>query len=129
MEVNLLKKKYMSLLKNIGLFTIGSFGSKIITFFLLPLYTSILTTSEYGLVDLIQSTSQLLMPLLLLSIQDATLRFCMDSQYRKEDVLSTSIKIIMRGSLILGVGLTILSCLKILNIELNYLIFLFYYIF
>lgn len=120
-----MKKKYTSLLKNIGLFTIGSLGSKIITFFLLPLYTSTLTTSEYGIVDLIQSTSQLLMPLLLLSIQDATLRFGMDPQYKKEDVLSTSIKTILRGSLILIIGLVILSYFKIINIELNYLIFLF----
>ena len=99
-----MKKKYNSLIKNIGLFTIGSFGSKIIAFFMLPLYTAILTAGDYGTVDIIQSTVSLLMPLLLLSIQDATLRFGMDSKYSKKDVLSTTINIIVRGTIILLFG-------------------------
>lgn len=88
-----MNKKNKSLIKNIGLFTIGSFGSKILSFLLVPLYTAVLTTTEYGSVDLITSTASLLTPILLLSIFDATLRFGMDSNYKKEDVLSTSINV------------------------------------
>lgn len=79
----MLKSKYNSLVKNIGLFTIGSFGSKIVSFLMVPLYTAVLSTSDYGTVDLVSSTAQLLMPILILSIQDATLRFSMDSKYKK----------------------------------------------
>ena len=32
-----MKAKYKNLFKNLGLFTIGSFGSKLVTFLLLPL--------------------------------------------------------------------------------------------
>ena len=78
--------KNKTLIKNIGLFTIGSFGSKILSFLLVPLYTAVLSTSEYGSVDLITSTASLLTPILLLSIFDATLRFGMDPEYKKEDV-------------------------------------------
>lgn len=120
-----MKKKYSTLIKNIGLFTIGSFGSKIISFIMLPLYTTLLTTSDYGTVDIIQSTTQLLMPLLLLSIQDATLRFGMDSNYKKSDVLSTTINIITKGTIVLLIGIVIISCGNIITLSLEYWIFLF----
>lgn len=117
-------RKNKSLIKNIGLFMIGSFGSKILSFLFIPLYTAFLSTTEYGSVDLITSTASLLTPILLLSIFDATLRFGMDPNYTKEDVLSTSIKIAIKGSLILIVGAFIVWVTKIFNISGNYLIFL-----
>ena len=47
-----MKRNYKYLLKNIGLLTLSNFGTKILLFLLLPLYTSILTVEEYGLYDL-----------------------------------------------------------------------------
>ena len=38
--------KYEYLLKNVGLMTISNFGSKILSFLLGPLYTSVLSTTE-----------------------------------------------------------------------------------
>ena len=117
-------KKRKSLIKNIGLFTIGSFGSKILSFLLVPLYTAVLSTSEYGSVDLVISTASLLTPILLLSIFDATLRFGMDPEYKKKDVLSTSINIAIKGSFILIIGVIIIAFTHILNTSNIYLIFL-----
>ena len=117
-------KKSKSLIKNIGLFTIGSFGSKILSFLLVPLYTAVLSTSEYGSADLIISTASLLTPILLLSIFDATLRFGMDADYKKEDVISTSISIAIKGSFILIIGVVVVAFTHILNISNIYLIFL-----
>lgn len=121
-----MKKKYNSLIKNIGIFTIGSFGSKIISLLMLPLYTMILSTSDYGTVDLLQATAQLLIPILILSIQDATLRFGMDNKYKKEDVLSTTINIVTKGIIIFIVGVVIIGSLGIVKIPLTYWIFLFF---
>lgn len=120
-----MKQKNKSLLKNIGIFTIGSFGSNIVSFLMVPLYTAVLSTAEYGTVDLITSTVALLTPILLLSIQDATLRFGMDSAYEKEDVLSTSINIIFKGSAVLLMGLIVVGILNSVNISTIYLTFLF----
>lgn len=120
-----MKKKYGTLLKNIGLFTIGSFGSKMISFLMLPLYTALLTTSDYGTVELLQSTAQLLMPILLLSIQDAMLRFGMDSKYKNEDVLSTSINIIIKGSILLIIGIVIIIVTDFIKMSVAYWFFLF----
>ena len=121
-----MKKKNKSLVKNIGLFTIGSFGSKIISFLMVPLYTAVLSTSEYGTVDLMMSTVQLLIPILLLSIQDAILRFGMDDNFEKEDVISTSFNIILKAILFLFVGIIILKLFNFLNLSNDYLIFLFF---
>ena len=119
-----MNKKSESLIKNIGLFTIGSFGSKILTFLLVPLYTAVLSTVEYGSVDLVTSTASLLTPIFLLSIFDATLRFGMDSEYKKEDVLSTSINVANKGSFVLLLCLCFISISHIINIQNSYLIFL-----
>lgn len=120
-----MKQKNKSLLKNIGIFTIGSFGSNILSFLMVPLYTAVLNTADYGTVDLVTSTAALLTPILLLSIQDATLRFGMDPEYKKEDVLSTSINITFKGTAVLLVGLVFLCILNLVNISKMYLVFLF----
>lgn len=121
-----MKKKYTSLFKNIGLFTIGSFGAKIVSFLMLPLYTAILSTADYGTVDLLQSTAQLLIPILLLSIQDATLRFGMDQNYKKEDVLSTTMNVVLKGTSVFLILILIMSFMNIIKISLLYWIFLFF---
>lgn len=46
--------KYGDLSKNTLLFTINSFGSKLITFLLVPLYTNVLSTNDYGTADLME---------------------------------------------------------------------------
>lgn len=119
-----MNNKNKTLIKNIGLFTIGSFGSKILTFLLVPLYTVVLSTTEYGSVDLVTSTASLLMPIFLLSIFDATLRFGMDPEYEKQDVLSTSISIANKGSLILLLCLSFVAITNIVKIQSSYLVFL-----
>lgn len=66
--MNLTRGRARELAVNTGLFAISSFGSKIISFLLLPLYTAVLSTGDYGTVDLINSTVGLLVPLLTLNI-------------------------------------------------------------
>ncbi len=75
--------KYRYLLKNVGLMAIGQFGSRILSFLLVPLYTSILSAADYGTFDLYSTIVQLLVPVLTLNIYDAMLRFALDG---KEDI-------------------------------------------
>ena len=56
------------LLKNTGLLTISNFSSKLLVFLLVPLYTSVLTTEEYGIFDMVQTTISLLLPILTINI-------------------------------------------------------------
>ena len=83
--------KYKRLLGDTALFALGNFGSKILTFLLVPLYTSILSTSDYGTADLVTTTVNLLYPILTLSVCESTLRFVLDKNEDKHKVLSNSL--------------------------------------
>lgn len=64
-----------ALLKNTSIIAIGQISTRIVNFFLLPLYTAILTTEEYGLVDLLTTYSGLLVILIGLQMNQAIFRF------------------------------------------------------
>lgn len=81
-------KEYKKLFKNIGLMTISNFGSKILNILLVPLYTSILTTSEYGIFDIYATLSALALPILTCNIVDAVFRFSIDDKKDKEQVFT-----------------------------------------
>ena len=57
-------EKYKYLLKNVGIMTLASFGTKILSFLMVPLYTNILSTEAYGTYDIYQTTLFLLVPVL-----------------------------------------------------------------
>lgn len=84
--------KYKYLAKNVSLMTISNFGSKILSFLLVPLYTSVLTTEEYGTYDLYIITIFLLVPVLSLNIIEALLRFSLDKSVDKSAVFSIALK-------------------------------------
>ncbi len=95
------KKGYKYLAKNIGLLTIGQFGSKFLTFFLVPLYTNVLSTSEYGIYDVFNITISLLVPVLTLNILEAVVRFTIDKDTDNSIIFSYSIKVLSAGFLAL----------------------------
>lgn len=92
--------KYKYLLKNMGLLTISQFGAKLLSFLLVPLYTSILTTEEYGTFDFFNTTIFLLVPILTISIMQSVMRFCLDKTSDKQAVFSIGLKIVTQGSFI-----------------------------
>lgn len=118
------KRKYRDLSKNTILFTINSFGSKLISFLLVPLYTYVLSTNVYGTADLITSTVQLLVPVLTLNIQDAVLRFSLDKEYDKRAVISVGIKHNFIGLILLLFGIIAVRGLRVLSLDNIYIYFL-----
>ena len=109
------KVKYLS--KNILLFTISGFVPKILSFFLIPIYTRCLTTGDYGVADLITTTVSLIIPIFTLDIQDAVLIFSMDKKYNKKDVFSVAMKINFFGFAIVTFVTLLLWFFKFLNIN------------
>lgn len=85
--------------KDFGLLSIGNFASRILSFLLVPLYTSILTTYEYGIVDIINTTVSLVYPLAILVISEAVIRFCLEKSSDMKQIWTISIGITMLGSL------------------------------
>ena len=90
--------KYKKLFSNTVAMSIGQFSSKVLSFLLIPLYTSILSTEEYGIYDIIVTTVTLLTPFLTLVISEAVLRFAIDNDYDNRYVFTIGITLVALGS-------------------------------
>ena len=91
---------YKKLLKNSGIFAIANLGSKLISILFIPYYTYVLSIVEYGTIDMINTSISLILPLITLSIFDATLRFTVKSRYSNKDIFSSSIIVILIANII-----------------------------
>ncbi len=111
-----------TLLSNTLIFTISEFASKLLAFFMLPVYTRVMTTEAFGTSDLINSTVGLLMPIFTLSVANAALRFAMSKDEDIKQVFSFGIKVILGGFGILLLAFPLFLQINIIN---DYL-FLFY---
>lgn len=107
--------KYKKLFSNTIIFFIGNFGSKLVSVLLVPLYTFYLTKAEYGSIDILISTVNLLIPIISLSIYEVVLRFIMDSDdsENKKSVLTNSIIVAFSGFFILFLSYFILKQFQI----------------
>lgn len=83
-----------NLVKNTIIITIGKVCTQLITFILLPLYTSILTVEEYGIVDVLNTLVALMLPIVTLQIEQAVFRElieCRDNEDKKKKVVSSGV--------------------------------------
>lgn len=93
--------KYKRLLSNTAILGLGTFGSKLLVFLLMPLYTAYLSTAEYSIADIITQSANLLMPIVSLGICDAVFRFTLDRSLDRREVLTTGFVVILCGSALL----------------------------
>lgn len=89
--------RYKKLGRNTALMVVGNFASKVLTFVLLPLYTYCLTTSEYGISDLITTTINLCLPFLTLTISESVLRMTLERDSDKNQIFTITAVIIGLG--------------------------------
>lgn len=89
--------RYKKLLSNTLIFTIGTFGSKLLVFALMPFYTRILTKGQFGIVDIIVQTSNLIIPLASVGINNSIIRFGLEKGVNKKGVLTVGIFTILGG--------------------------------
>ena len=80
--------KYKKLGKNIGIITIGNFASKILSFFMMPVYTAVLSTADYGISDLISTSISLIYPILTISVSEGLVRFLLDKDDNRKQYVS-----------------------------------------
>ena len=90
------------LAKNTAIFAIGNVASRLISFFLVPLYTNILTTAEYGVVDLVNTLCTVLAPILILNINEAVMRFALDKGANYKKIMSTGLTVFV-GAILFGI--------------------------
>lgn len=108
-----MNNKYKKLVGNSLIFAIGNFGSKVMTFIMVPIYSYTLTTGDYGKVDLITSLVQLFLPILCLDIFDSVFRFALDESEDKTQIFSIGLIVSTYSSiLIIIIGIIISMFLK-----------------
>ncbi len=100
------KSKYELLINNTLLISIGTFGSKILTFLMTRFYTEALTPSDYGEADLIIQTANLLIPLVSAGIADGVFRFVLETDdehtAKRKSIFSAGFYTISAGTAILA---------------------------
>ena len=107
--------KEKELVKNTAIITFGKVCTQLVSFLLLPLYTSILSTEEYGTVDLVITYSTLLLPFITLALEQALFRFLIDARGNKEKTcqyISTTVYIsgiILSGAVAVILGIYIFT--------------------
>lgn len=69
-----------SLVKNTAILAIGQLSSKIFTFLLLPVYTSMLTTEDFGTIDALLTIINLVLYFVTLQIENAVFRFVIENR-------------------------------------------------
>lgn len=66
------------LIKNTGIIAIGGVTTKLLQFFLLPLYTHALTPAEFGIVDYMNTVALFLVPVVSVLMDEALFRYLID---------------------------------------------------
>lgn len=115
--------KYTKLFKNSLIFAIGNISSKALVFLLVPLYTSYFTPEEYGLMDLFTTTTNMLLPIVTLSIYEATLRYTLDKKNNQSEIISTGLFLTLIGLSVILLITFFLDKLNILSVDYLYYIY------
>lgn len=118
-------QKYKYLIKNVGALTISNFGTKILSFLLIPFYTSILSTTEYGIYDIYVSTVSLLIPILTLNIVDSMMRYALEKNTDQKQVFMIGFRQIILATIIIAIIDFVNFIFEIIPIYYEYSIYFF----
>lgn len=69
------ENKYTRLAKDTAVFAAGNLLTKLIYFFMVPLYTSAMTTAQYGRAEMLNTLVDIVYPIATMYVVDAMYRF------------------------------------------------------
>lgn len=118
--------KYKKLFGNTIIFGIGSFGTKLLGFLLVALYTRVMSEGEYSTVDLIYQTVNVLVPLVTFSMADAVIRFGMDKEYDHRKVFTCANLCVLFGMTVFMIFTPLVSNIKTIG-EYSFLLYIYCY--
>jgi len=95
-------------------------------FLLMPLYTRVLTPTDYGIMDLVVNTSNLLLPLVMVSINEAVIRFGLEKSAKKSDVFSIGLITALSGFVVFLCFIPVFQRIDFLS---DYTLLIYLYIF
>ena len=87
--------RHKKLIQNTIIMLAGKVFTQFLTFLLLPLYTRLISVSDYGTIDLLLTYINLLAPVITMQQEMATFRFLIDNREKNEkvgEIIRTSLK-------------------------------------
>lgn len=98
-------------IKNTAIFFVGNVLSKLITFILLPMYTSVIPTEQMGIYDVSITLTTMLLSVCYFEIWSAVLRYLYDekNEQDKNRVLKSGFQIFFMSSILFAVVCSIVS--------------------
>lgn len=101
--------KYKDLMVNTGLFAFTQIATKLITFFLVPLYTAYMSTADFGVTDMSSTVVSMVLPLATLSVSDGVLRFAIDDKTNRDRYISLGLVVVLFSIIVVAVLSPMLS--------------------
>ncbi|QNL92848.1 lipopolysaccharide biosynthesis protein [Lactococcus lactis] len=95
-----MNKIFKSLAGNTLIFALGNGSALLVSFFMIPIYTSILSTAAFGISDLITTTVSMLLPIVSLNIFTAVFRWSLDENNNRSETFSNGLLITIIGAII-----------------------------
>lgn len=102
-------QKTKALLLGTIIYGIGSFGTKFLSFLIVPLYTYFIMPEELGDYDLLVTTVSLVSPLLTLKISDAAYRWIIKNKENQVPYISATYKLLLRNCLFCALFLSVIN--------------------
>ena len=75
--------KGKNLIKNTLVLLIGKISVQFISFLMLPLYTGVLSTNDYGIIDIVLTYVALFSPVVTLQLEMSVFRFLVDKRSKE----------------------------------------------
>ena len=96
------------MLRNLGIYAVGSIGSRLMTFLLVPIYSFFISPSEFGYYDICFVVAMFAVPIISMQLRDGAFRYLLDATTDEErtKVVTFSIVSLLRNifvCLLLGV--------------------------
>lgn len=92
-----MKSIFKSLAGNTLIFAIGNGVTLIIAFVMVPFYTKVLSPSDFGVSDIIVTTTSMLLPLVSLNIFAAIFRFALDKESNRKTLFTNGLNVTLIG--------------------------------
>lgn len=93
-----MNKIFKALAKDTIMLLIGSGSGLLVSFFMIPVYTSVLSTTAFGISDLINTTVSMLLPIVSLNIFTAVFRWTLEENANKSEIFSNGLFVTIVGA-------------------------------
>lgn len=89
------KNEYTKLAKDTLIFAAGNILTKLVYFLMVPLYTSALTTAQYGVAEMLNTLIEILYPIVTLCMVDALYRYSIDDEADHRQMFGITARIVV----------------------------------